>query len=293
MKRSVTVLATALFAVGLAGPVASAGPPWGGPPPVEFTVASYNIHAGIGADGEFDLDRTTAAIAETGADVVALQEVDRHWSSRSEYRSVIGELADRLDMHARFAPLYSLEPPEPGEPRREYGTAVLSRFPVAEFTNHDLTRLSTQNSEAGLQQMPGFAEVVVRARGALVHVYSTHLDYRGDPTVREIQVAETLDVLAEDSDAPQLLIGDFNAEPADPELAPLWTNLNDAFAEAGSGEGLTFPAAEPVKRIDYTAVSEDVDVLDAYVPDTDLSATASDHRPAVAEVAVPRDRAAH
>ncbi|MBB3050331.1 endonuclease/exonuclease/phosphatase family metal-dependent hydrolase [Prauserella isguenensis] len=288
MKRTATVLATTLFAVGLAGPAASAGPPSGGPPPVEITVASYNIHAGIGADGEFDIDRTANAIAETGADVVALQEVDRHWGDRSEYRSVIGELAHELGMHARFAPIYSFDPPQAGDPRREYGTAVLSRFPIADFTNHELTRLSTQGPEAGPQPMPGFAEVVVRARGTLVHVYSTHLDYRGDPSTRETQVAETLDILAADSGAPRVLLGDFNAEPAAPELDPLWTELTDAYGEAGTGEGPTYPAEVPAKRIDYAAVSEEVDVLDAYVPDTDLAATASDHRAVVADVEVPR-----
>lgn len=288
MKRTATVLATALLTVGIAGPAASAAPPRGGPPPVELTVASYNIHAGTGEDGEFDVDRTAAAIAETGADVVALQEVDRHWGDRSEYRSVVGELARKLDMHARFAPIYSFEPPQAGDPRREYGTAVLSRFPVADFTNHELTRLSTQDPDAGPQPMPGFAEVVVRARGALVHVYSTHLDYRGDPSIREAQVAETLDVLDDDSGAPRVLLGDFNAEPAAPELAPLWTKLADAYGEVGAGDGLTYPAEVPEKRIDYAAVSEEVDVLDAHVPDTDLAATASDHRAVVADVRVPR-----
>lgn len=282
MKRIAAVVAVLLTA-GLAGPAASAAPP-----PVEVTVASYNIHAGIGTDGTFDLDRTAAAITETGADVVALQEVDRHWSDRSEYRSVVDELARKLHMHARFAPIYSLEPAEPGWPRREYGTAVLSRLPIAEFTNHELTRLSTTDPDAGPQPMPGFAEVVVRARGALVHVYSTHLDYRGDPSIREQQVAETLDVLEADVGAPRVLLGDFNAEPAAEEIPPLWTTLDDAHAEAGTGAGLTYPAELPDKRIDYAAVSEDVDVLDAYVPTTELAATASDHRAVVADIAAPR-----
>lgn len=280
MRRLVTALATAALVVGLT-PAAQAAPP-----PVPLRVATYNIHAGIGADEVFDLDRTAAAIAETGADVVALQEADQHWDSRSEYRAVVDELGQRLGMHARFAPIYSLEPAEPGQPRREYGTAVLSRYPIAEFTNHELTRLSTQDPEAGPQPMPGFAEVVVRARGALVHVYSTHLDYRPEPDVRATQVAETLDIM--DGDGAQIMLGDFNAEPDAPEIAPLWTQLRDAFAVAGAGDGRTYPVAEPEKRIDYAAVSDEVDVRTASVPDTDLAATASDHRPVVVDVAVPR-----
>ncbi|MCR3720715.1 MULTISPECIES: endonuclease/exonuclease/phosphatase family protein [Prauserella salsuginis group] len=283
MKRIATVAAATLLTAALAGPEASAAPP-----PVALTVASYNIHAGIGTDGNFDLDRTATAIAATGADVVALQEVDRHWGDRSEYRSVVDELARKLHMHARFAPIYSFEPPDRGQPRREYGTAVLSRFPIAEFTNHDLTRLSTQDPDAGPQPMPGFAEVVVRARGSLVHVYSTHLDYRGDPSIRERQVAETLDVLAADEGAPRVLLGDFNTAPDAAELDPLWTELDDGFAEAGAGDGFTYPAESPEKRIDYAAVSGEVGVRGARVPATDLAATASDHRPVVADVVVAR-----
>ncbi|GAA1199175.1 Metal-dependent hydrolase, endonuclease/exonuclease/phosphatase family [Prauserella alba] len=293
MKRIATAAAllTAALAApaALTGPAATAGPvASAGPPPVALTVASYNIHAGIGTDGNFDLDRTASAIAATGADVVALQEVDRHWSDRSEYRSVVDELARKLHMHARFAPIYSLDPSGPGQPRREYGTAVLSRFPIAEFTNHELTRLSTQDSDAGPQPMPGFAEAVIRARGALVHVYSTHLDYRGDPSIRRRQVTETLDVLAADADAPRVLLGDFNAEPGAPELDPLWTDMDDAFAEAGAGEGLTYPAESPEKRIDYAAVSGQIEIRGARVGATELAATASDHRAVVAEVVTAR-----
>jgi len=110
---------------------------------VGLRVATDNIKAGSGGDNVFDLGRTAAAIAETDADVVGLQEVDVHWGARSLDPDVAQELADRLDLHVGFAPIYSLDPAAAGEPRRQYGVAVLSRYPVLEFTNHDLTRLST------------------------------------------------------------------------------------------------------------------------------------------------------
>ena len=42
----------------------------------DLTVASYNIHKGIGTDRRRDLARTVAVISEIGADILALQEAD-------------------------------------------------------------------------------------------------------------------------------------------------------------------------------------------------------------------------
>jgi endonuclease/exonuclease/phosphatase family metal-dependent hydrolase len=131
--------------------------------------------------------------------------------------------------------------------------------------------------------MPGFAEAVVAVRGVPVHVYVTHLDYRPDPAVRATEVAETLAILDDDPrGARQVLLGDFNAEPTAPELAPLWTYLTDAWTSAEPGH--TYPADAPAKRIDYVTTSAGVRARDAAVVDT----LASDHRPVVANLAVRR-----
>ena len=110
---------------------------------VPLRVATYNIHAGAGEDGRYDLARTAAAIRDLDADVVGLQEVDVHWGARSEWADTAQELADRLGMRVFFAPIYSLDPPAEGQPRREYGVAVLSRWRIVSAENHLLTRLST------------------------------------------------------------------------------------------------------------------------------------------------------
>ncbi|MFQ6851043.1 endonuclease/exonuclease/phosphatase family protein [Streptomyces sp. 35M1] len=242
-------------------------------------VATYNIHTGAGMDGVFDLDRQTAELRSLNADVIGLQEVDRHWGSRSEWRDLAGELARRLRMYVSFAPIYSLDPAEPGGPRAEYGVAVLSRHRIMSAENHEITRLSTQDPNPVPAPAPGFGEVVVRVRGLPVHVYVTHLDYRPDPAVRVAQVADTRRIMAEDR-GPKILLGDLNAEPAAPELAPLWRELTDADPDAP-----TFPAQDPVKRIDFVTVSKDrAGVRRAWVPES----LASDHRAVVADLLLRR-----
>lgn len=248
-------------------------------PGVPLRVLSFNIHTGIGADGTLDLARTAAAIRDTRADVVALQEVDVHWDARSDFRDQARELAGLLRMRVFFAPIYDLDPLTPGAHRRQYGVAVLSRFPVLHTENHEITRLSTQDPNPVPAPAPGFAEAVVLAHGVAVHVYSTHLDYRADPAVRAAQVADTLRIMSGDR-GPQVLLGDFNAPHDAPELGPLWTVLTDA----APGGGDTYPAAEPTRRIDYVTVSDEVSVRSASVPAT----LASDHRPVLARLSVRR-----
>ncbi|MDQ0376111.1 endonuclease/exonuclease/phosphatase family metal-dependent hydrolase [Amycolatopsis thermophila] len=269
-----------LAAVVVAVIVALGAPPAAAAPPARLIVAGYNIHAGAGEDGVFDLTRTANALRELHADVVGLQEVDVHWDARSEYRDEAGELARALGMHVFFAPIYDLDPPAPGAPRRQYGVAVLSRHPILAARNLEITRLSTLTPDASPAPAPapGFAEVTVAVRGTPVRVYTTHLDYRADPSVRRAQVADTCSILGR-LPGPEILTGDFNAEPSAPELAPLWTDLVDA-----DPHGPTYPAAQPVKRLDFVTASRQFGIRAA----STVATTASDHRPVIATLTLSR-----
>ena len=140
-------------------------------------VLTYNIAHGAGHDGRLDLDRIAAVIRRSGADVVALQEVDKHWDSRSDFVDQAAVLGEKLNMRVRFAPIYSLDPPEPGKPRREYGLAILSRYPITHFKNHELSRISSVEPEKGVQKLPGFPEAVINLHGRKIHLFNTHLSW--------------------------------------------------------------------------------------------------------------------
>ncbi|MGW7431481.1 endonuclease/exonuclease/phosphatase family protein [Streptomyces sp. NPDC054861] len=273
-------VAPALPAVERPGPPAASSRAGG---PVGIRAMTYNIHAGAGDDGRLDLERTAVAIEAAGPDVVSLQEVDVHWGERSAWQDQAALLAERLDMRVFFGRIYDLPGVTPQAPRRRFGIALLSRLPVLAAENHELTRLSTQQRNPVPAPAPGFPEITVGLRGTRLHVYGTHLDYRADPSVRTLQIADTLRILGEDGAEPQLLLGDFNAEPTAPELAPLWGRMTDACAVAGPC-GPTYPARDPRKYLDYVTVSAGIGVRRAEVLDT----SASDHRPVVADLTVPR-----
>ena len=219
---------------------------------------TWNIAAGHG-----DLGKVAETLRDLKPDVVALQEVDVRWSERSAFVDQADSLGKSLKMNVRFGPIYDLPP-------RQFGVAILSRYPISTSINHEITRLSTQQQNALPAKAPGFLETVIDVAGTRVRVFSTHLDYRFDPSVRATQVKEMLEVIS-GSSVPIILAGDMNATPHATEIEPLWNSLVTLSTE------MTYPAEAPTKLIDYIFVSNDVPMADATVAAT----TASDHRPVI------------
>lgn len=240
---------------------------------VELRVMTYNIRSGNG-----NLDGTAAAIRQQSPDIVALQEVDVHWAERSGFVDEATALGDKLGMNVRFAPIYSLPGVSSSAPRREFGVALLSRFPIVSFANDSIARLSTQEENPVPSAAPGLLHATLDVHGIPVRVFNTHLDYRKEPAVRERQVGEMLRYIG-DLSTPTLVFGDMNAAPDAPELQPLFARLHDAWTGSPDA-GYTYPAEQPASRIDYVLVSPQFSVRSIRVPVTD----ASDHRPVVAEL---------
>ncbi|MDQ6769966.1 MAG: endonuclease/exonuclease/phosphatase family protein [Gemmatimonadota bacterium] len=242
-------------------------------PGIPLRVMTYNIRSGNG-----NLAGTADAIRASAPDLVALQEVDVHWADRSSFVDQATTLGQQLGMQVRFARIYQLAGAQPQDPPREFGVALLSKYPVIDWSNHIITRLSTQEPNPEPAPLPGFLEAKIDVAGTPVRVFNTHLDYRSDPKVRQQQVTEMLGYIGAES-MPTLLFGDLNAPPDAPEIQPLLARLQDAWP-ASAGPGLTDPADEPKKRIDYVLVSKQFRVRSESVPVT----LASDHRPVVVDL---------
>ncbi|MBC8091719.1 MAG: endonuclease/exonuclease/phosphatase family protein [Pseudonocardia sp.] len=234
-----------------------------------LTVLTFNIHHGAGADGVVDLDRLAAEIAATGADVVTLQEVDRHYGERTSFVDQPVELAARLGMAQVFAPNYVLEPPAPGAPPREHGTVILSRFPIVGSTQTLLPKAVPEEEQRGL------LEAVLDVDGTAVRVLTTHLE-PGDTPARLLQ-AQAVAAVVERSAEPVVLTGDLNATPDAPEITTLTSILADSHT---SGAGFTYPVEAPAVRIDYVLAQGRFERSEV------LGTASSDHRPLLARVLV-------
>lgn len=241
-------------------------------------------------DCNLDLEGTISVLREHAPDIVALQEVDRFWA-RSAYTDEPAVIAEGLQMdHYCFAPNLDHAPDSHSNVPHQYGTALISRFPILSCTHTLLTTF------AGWEQR-GVIGTVVNVHGVPTHVYSTHLQasrtvrgvFQSAAPQRALQVQDIMNLLSNVTD-PVLLMGDFNAGSTSSEMRPLYTRLLDVWRTAGVGTGNTSPArlsGNPTSRIDYIFVSPDVTISSVYVPIDAQTRLASDHYPVVANIAVP------
>lgn len=233
---------------------------------------TFNIRHGEGLDDRLDLGRIADVIAAQDADVVALQEVDRHFGERSGFADQAWILGRHLQMSAVFGGEVREPPPAPGQPPREYGSAVLSRLPIAAWR---FIPLPTWPGHEGRGVL--FADLVVGEHS--VRVGSAHLSHE-DPEPRLAQTRLIRQIIT-DGERPTVLLGDLNAGPDDVAIPPLTDVLTDAWATAGTGPGFTFPADHPEVRIDYVLATRDLTVETIEVIDIGI---ASDHRPLLTAV---------
>ncbi|MEV3980374.1 endonuclease/exonuclease/phosphatase family protein [Nonomuraea sp. NPDC049758] len=234
-------------------------------------VASFNIHYGAGPDNVFDLRHTAEMIEAIDPDVIGLQEVDKHFRARSEWLDTAGELAGMLGMHQAYGANYDLDPLEPGQPRRQYGTAFLSRWPILESGN---TRLPQHTGS----EPRGLLEVVVNIQGKQVRLGNSHMQHTSDAEWQE--QADAITARLAQSAQPVILLGDTNAVPSFPGIKTFTDRYDDVWARVGVGPGLS---AANTWRFDYVFVPKGSDVRSAWLVSTD----ASDHLPLVTDLLLP------
>lgn len=267
MRRLLLVLASAVVTAMVAFATPAAATP---NTARTLTVLSFNIHHAAGEDGVFDLDRLAREIRRTHADVIGLQEVDRHYGERSEWTDQPAELARRLGMHVVYGANLDLEPPAAGRPRRQYGTAILSRYPILEWQNTLLPKGRPTEEQRGL------LAAVVNVNGVKVRAMTTHLQHDSADS-RLLQSKVVADAVVA-SREPVVLTGDLNAVPTAPEVTMLTAHLRD------NGNAFTYPADAPTARIDYV-LTDGLPLFSAVLP-----TEASDHRPVLAAIVVWRAR---
>lgn len=222
-------------------------------------LASYNLHKCRGMTGPHAPERNLRVIAELGADVIALQEVDFRFGARPEAlpRALIAKTTGMVPAPFLGTGEYSLG---------WHGQTILLRPDL--HARAEIRRLP----------LPG-----IEPRGALVlrlpgvTVVAMHLGLMRSS--RRAQLSRIVAQVRRIGNDRIVLTGDFNE----------WHDTRGLEALAPLrviAPGPSWPAPFPRLRYDRFALSRAIPVLACGVMDTEIARQASDHLPVWADLAV-------
>ncbi len=238
---------------------------------MKLRTLSYNIHKCIGGvDRKYDPNRIVEVIHKLDVDVAMLQEVDSG-VPRSNHDNQVDLLADALGLRYR-----TWFPNVDVRGGGEYGNAILSRYPIIESTNIDLSiRFKKKRSV-----LHGVIRVRHDEIDRTVHLYNMHLGLARFE--RRIQLRKFVDshpFATLHHDTPVVVGGDLN---------DVYGRLGELLRPSGfrgvDKRPLTFPAWGPMRALDAIFVRGSVDFLGLSRCESELARRASDHRPLVADV---------
>ena len=236
-------------------------------------LVSWNIHGGVGQDGRQDLSRIAALLHDTGCDAAALQEVGDPW------RGVPGQVADHAAAIAHQLGWYVAYGPNLILAGRPYGNAIVSRYPIAQARNYDL-------SVPGHEPRGCLRADLSLPDGRSLHLFNLHLGLSAGERRRQAGMLLSADLLRDAAlQAPLVVCGDFNMWwPAPgPITRLLRTTMRDAASVARSRRP-TWPSRFPLLRLDRAYVDSAVRVRGCGVINDPRSRIASDHLPLWLEV---------
>ncbi|GLS03071.1 hypothetical protein GCM10007860_02140 [Chitiniphilus shinanonensis] len=241
-------------------------------------VASYNIHKGLSLfNRRLVVHEVRQALQGLQPDLVLLQEVQgahqrkaqrfSHWPLEPQHEYLAGaELTALYGRNANYR--YG-----------HHGNALLSRFPVRRWDNHDLTlhKFEQRGLLHAVLEVPGWTRPL--------HALSVHLNLRARDRRQQLKLLAEYVHTEVPMHAPVVLGGDFNDWRC--EATPFMLHelgLSEAFEMLHGAPARSFPARLPVLTLDRMYVRgfdiEVADVLGGH-PWTGLS----DHAPLYAELA--------
>lgn len=206
---------------------------------------SYNIQYGTGKDGAIDLARIATEIGD--ADIIALQEVERHNSTTG--------MVDQVDALSELFPSHYVaygagvdldasikdQTGRVQNRRRQFGNMLLSKTPIISSRNHLLPKYGM---DGPLAVQRSALEGVIDSPMGLIRVYSIHLGHAA-AAERVIQIRNLLRIIRNaprnggvwsgrhvskhwtadgpmpPMPSPALLMGDFNLQPNSAEYEQL------------------------------------------------------------------------
>lgn len=223
---------------------------------------SYNIRNATGMDGITDCQRIAHIILGEAPDVVAIQEADSA-TVRSGQRYILGEIAERTQMYATYAPAIDYQ-------GGKYGIGILSR--EEPLTVHRFPLPGREERRTLL--MAEFADYIFCC---------SHFSLNREDRLASVELIKQV-ATQYSQGKPFFLAGDLNDTPQSPEIQALAQDfilLSDTLQR-------TFRADAPHTTIDYIAAWSHADNRFAKRSAKVLNEpVASDHLPLTVELRMP------
>jgi endonuclease/exonuclease/phosphatase family metal-dependent hydrolase len=240
---------------------------------MRIRLVSWNIHKGIGGlDRLYRLERIIELLRQQQPDVALLQEVAKD-TPRSQFHDQAALLCSALDLP------YSAYSPQHRFRVGGYGNAILSRWPLSDCHEVDLTVAGRK--KRGVLQARMNVRLGKRTRSVMLHVL--HLGLLDQE--RQIQLQRFLGChpLQRLTRRTRIVVaGDLN---------DVWGTLGPRFLDPAGfnragAKSNTFPAWLPVRPLDGIFVRGKLRVRSSHVCGGALARQASDHLPLVVELEV-------
>lgn len=221
-------------------------------------VATYNVHRSIGTDGRHDVARTANVIRQTGASILALQEVEDHSTDPDALARATGMTA---------LPGHTIAGPE-----SNYGNLLLTDLTVETSQCIDLSW--------GKREPRGLIDARLRCdNGFRLRCLVTHLGLARRERVYQHGLLTAL--LSRDWSGPTLLMGDFN------EWRPFAFTIRTLNHLLGRSHARrSFPACCPLLPLDRIWVRPETLLTSLYTCRSREARVASDHLPVIAALSI-------
>jgi endonuclease/exonuclease/phosphatase family metal-dependent hydrolase len=215
--------------------------------------------------------RIAEVLSEIDADVIALQEVvsiENGSPEKDQARYIAGELGFEFIV---------------GENRRHlgggYGNVVLSRFPIIENHNLDIT--------VGGREPRGCLHADVKlASGGFLHIYNIHLGTAFFERRQQIKRLLSPDILDRHHIAPRIMLGDFNEWTHGLTSRLLKAHFRSPDIREHLGSKRSYPGMLPFLHLDHIYYDQRLTIEKAFVHRSRTALVASDHLPLAADFRV-------
>lgn len=241
---------------------------------MKLKVMTFNIEHGLDyADyretkkEKINLDLSAEIINNEDADIICINEV-RGLGKHPAYNGQDVIMSEKTNRNVVFSKCIEFEQFGP------YGDALLSRFPVDNYTVIDIPDPEMKDEDEYYE-----TRKLLKAEINLEKKITVFISHFGLAKAERRNAVEVLINELKKVDTPVIFMGDLNMTPDCDIIRPIYRELKEVYTQEGP---FTYRTPDPEQKIDYIFVSKDIEVKAVKT----IEKMVSDHFPVVAEIEI-------